>query len=650
MCGIAGVLSSGRVHTLAMRRMLATLRHRGPDDEGIWIDAGIGLAHRRLSVIDLSTNGHQPMVSKSGRYVLTFNGEIYNHAALRAVLESEGNNGWRGRSDTETLLEAIASWGLTRALLKCVGMFALGLWDRHARKLYLARDRFGEKPLYYGRAGKDFVFASELKAIRAHPDFAGTIDRDALRIFAARGYVPAPRSIFREISKLEPGTILTVDGDEEKGERTIERYWSYRKVVETGLANPLPNEEAARQELESALIAAIQGQSVADVPVGVFLSGGIDSSTIAALWQKHSSRQLRTYSMGFEESGFDEAPYARAVARHLGTDHHESYVTSAEAREVIPLLPTIYDEPFADPSQIPTYLMSKLAREDVTVALSGDGGDELFGGYTRYVTAANLWRKMQRLPASMRHALGAVLGKLPPVVWERLAALSPSRHRARFPGARLQRTFHRFAGIDIFPELYRSFRDEWTGEPSPVIGAAPEDRTCELDLDVAEGSDLVRMMYCDAVSYLPGDILCKVDRAAMAHSLEVRIPFLDHRVADVAARIPISMKVRNGKDKYILKHLLFSHVPFRLFVRPKAGFSVPIGAWLKGPLRPWVEDLLSRDRLDREGFFCGAMIQRRWQDHLTGRRDATHSLWPILMFQAWSHQCLTETAPLLAAK
>ena len=631
MCGIAGVLSSAPVDPLVMRRMVATLRHRGPDDEGIWLDpeAGIALGHRRLSVIDLSPNGHQPMVSQSGRYVLTFNGEIYNHAALRAALQSDGINGWRGHSDTETLLEAIASWGIERALRECVGMFALGLWDRQVRKLFLARDRFGEKPLYYGRAGKAFLFASELKAIRAHPDFTGAIDRAALRIFAARGYVPEPRSIFREISKLEPGTILTVNG----GHGTVERYWFYQKVVESGVANPLPNEEAARRELESALIAAIQGQSVADVPVGVFLSGGIDSSTIAALWRKHSSRELRTYSMGFEESGFDEAPCARAVASHLGTVHTESYVTSAEARDVIPLLPAIYDEPFGDPSQIPTYLMSKLARQDVTVALSGDGGDELFAGYSRYRTAANLWRKMQRVPASMRHAVGAALGRMPSGVWDRLAA-----NRARYPGARLRRTFHRLEDIDSFPELYRSFRDEWTGEPSPVIGPASDDPTCELDLEVADGSDLVRMMYCDAVSYLPGDILCKVDRAAMAHSLEVRIPFLDHRVADVAARIPIGMKIRNGTDKYILKQLLFSHVPSHLFARPKAGFSVPIGAWLKGPLRSWADDLLSRDRLDREGYFSGAMIQKRWQDHLAGRRDATYSLWPILIFQAWNDQ------------
>ena len=608
--------------------MVATLQHRGPDDEGIWLDpeAGIALGHRRLSVIDLSAAGHQPMVSHSGRYVLTFNGEIYNHADLRAELESEGSNGWRGHSDTETLLEAIASWGLSETLRRSVGMFALGLWDRQDRKLFLARDRFGEKPLYYSRAGKEFLFGSELKAIRAHPDFSGTIDREALRIFAARGYVPAPRSIFQEISKLEPGTILTVGGGKEQ-------YWSYREVVESGLANPLPNEQVARRELESALIAAIQGQSIADVPVGVFLSGGIDSSTIAALWRKHSSRELRTYSMGFEEAGFDEAPHARAVARHLGTVHHESYVTSAEARDVIPNLSTIYDEPFADPSQIPTYLMSRLARADVTVALSGDGGDELFGGYSRYRTAANLWRKMQRVPASMRHAVGAALGKLPSSFWDRLAA-----NRAPFPAARLQRTFHRLEGVDSLAELYCSFRDEWTGEPSPVIGAASVDPACELDLAVADGSDLVRMMYCDAVSYLPGDILCKVDRASMAHSLEVRIPFLDHRVAEFAARIPIDMKFRNGGGKYILKQLLFSHVPSELFERPKAGFSVPIGAWLKGPLRPWANDMLSRERLDREGFFSAAMIQKRWQEHLAGRRDATYSLWPILMFQAWNDQ------------
>jgi asparagine synthase (glutamine-hydrolysing) len=637
MCGVAGMLSNNRVEAPAVRRMVASLRHRGPDDEGIWIDqaAGIGLGHRRLAIIDLSQAGHQPMMSGDGRYVLTFNGEIYNHLALRSELASAGERAWRGRSDTETLLEAIASWGLERTLRKCVGMFALGLWDRRDRRLSLARDRFGEKPLYYGCVGGDFVFASELKAIRTHPDFAATIDRQALRIFAARGYVPAPRSIFEDLRKLEPGSILTLDGSGRSADATpaIERYWSYRAVVEDGLAAPLDDEHEARDALESALVAAIRGQSVADVPIGAFLSGGIDSSAVVALHRKHSSRNMRTYSIGFEEDGFDEAPHARAVSRYLGTDHTERYVSSREAREVIPLLPAIYDEPFADPSQIPTYLMSKLAREEVTVALSGDGGDELLGGYARYRTAASLWRKLQRSPSSVRRAAGAILGKVPAGVWDRLGAHWPGP--PQFPGARLERTFHRLRCADSLSALYSSFRDEWTGAPSPVIGGGGDDG---LDLDIAGGPDLVRMMYCDAVSYLPGDILCKVDRAAMARGLEVRIPFLDHRVAEAAARIPLAMKVRKASGKHILKQLLFSHVPRQLFDRPKAGFSVPVGKWIKGPLRPWAEDLLSRERLDRQGFFRGAMIERRWRDHLAGRRDATWSLWPILMFQAWCEQ------------
>jgi asparagine synthase (glutamine-hydrolysing) len=598
-----------------IRRMTATLGHRGPDDEGYWLDpeAGVSFGHRRLAVVDLSANGRQPMVSRDGRYVLALNGEIYNHAALRTSLTRAGHDHWRGGSDSEVLAEAIAAWGLRSALRECVGMFALALWDRHARRLYLARDRFGEKPLYFGRAGRDFVFASELKALGAHPDFAGEIDRDALAAFAARGYVPAPRSIFAGVSKLEPGTILTLDAQDQSA--TMARYWSYREVVESGLADPFPDRASALAGLETALAAAIRGQSVADVPVGLFLSGGVDSSTIAALWRKHVGGDLTAYAIGFEEAGFDEAPYARAVARALGARHREHVVTAAEARAVIPLLPTIYDEPFADPSQIPTYLLSRLAREQVTVALSGDGGDELFGGYTRYRTAARLWRGMRRVPPPLRHAAGALLGRLP-------------------AGARFGRTFHRLECIDNLAALYASFRDEWTGEPSPVLGAAPGG-ACPLDLDIASGPDIVRIMYCDATSYLPGDILCKVDRAAMAHGLEVRIPFLDHRVAAVAARIPLAMKMTAGGGKQMLKQLLFAHLPADLFARPKAGFSVPVGAWLKGPLKSWASDLLARDRLDREGYFDGAAIERRWRDHLAGRRDATFSLWPVLMFHAW---------------
>jgi asparagine synthase (glutamine-hydrolysing) len=631
MCGIAGILSSGARDPALVARMTAALRHRGPDDEGTWTDpeAGISLGHRRLAVIDLSAAGHQPMVSRNGRYVLSYNGEIYNHRALRAALEADGAREWRGHSDTETLIEAIAAWGLKRTLCACAGMFALALWDRDERILSLARDRFGEKPLYYGRVGGDFVFASELKAIRAHSRFAAEIDRGALALLAARGYVPAPLSIFRGIFKLAPATILTVSSG---GERA-EPYYSYRETVEQGLADPLPDEAGAIEALEAALAAAISDQSVADVPVGAFLSGGIDSSTVVALWRGREARPLNTYSIGFEEAGFDEAPHARAVARHFGTDHHEHYVTSAEARAVIPLLPTIYDEPFADPSQIPTWLMSRLARQEVTVAISGDGGDELFGGYTRYLTAAKLWQRMARTPASVRRVAGAALGRVPARAWDGLAALSP--RRPAHAGTRLHRTFHRLRSVDSAAALYRSFRDEWTGEPSPVLDAPTGDPGNALDFEVAGAPDLVRMMYCDAMSYLPDDILCKVDRAAMAHGLEVRIPFLDHRVAAVAARIPIGLKVHDGRGKRILRKLLFAHAPAKLFDRPKAGFAVPIGAWLKGPLRPWAEDLLARDRLDREGYFDGAMIERRWRDHLAGRRDATWSLWPMLMFQAW---------------
>ena len=632
MCGIAGMLSSDPGGAALVRRMTAALWRRGPDDEGVWADpaAGVALGHRRLAIVDPSAAGHQPMVSHNRRYVLACNGEIYNHAAIRRMLEASGTHAWRGRSDSETLLEAIACWGLERALRESAGMFALALWDRDTRTLFLARDRFGEKPLYYGRVGRDFLFASELKALRLHPDFAAPIDREALALFAARGYVPTPRSIFQGITKLEPGTILAVraGGLTEAAPRP---FWSYRKVVEAGLCDPLPDRETALKALGEVLSRSVREQATADVPAGAFLSGGIDSSLVIALWSRHAARPVRTYTMGFEEGGFDEAPYARRVAEAVGADHTECYVTAAEARDVIPSLPGIYDEPLADPSQIPTYLLSALARAEVKVALSGDGGDELFGGYTRYLTAADTWRRMDRVPRGLRRAIGAGLGRVPPGAWDRLAALSP--RGPKYPGARLQRTCRRLETVGSLAELYTSFRDEWAGLPSPVIG---DEVDCRLDLDVAGAGDLVRMMYCDAVSYLPGDILCKVDRATMAHGLEVRIPFLDHRVAALAARIPIDMKISGGTGKNILRQMLFRLLPASLFTRPKAGFSVPVGAWLKGPLRPWAEEMLARDRLDREGLLDGAMIERRWRDHLAGRMDGTFSLWAVLMFQAWS--------------
>jgi asparagine synthase (glutamine-hydrolysing) len=647
MCGIAGLITARRVDPELLKRMGDVIAHRGPDDEGIWIDAeaGIGFAHRRLAIVDLSPQGHQPMESQCGRYVLSYNGEIYNHLALRAELEA-GKDGlnWRGHSDTETLVECVAAWGLEAALQKSVGMFAFSLWDRKERLLHLARDRFGEKPLYYGWVGGDFVFASELKAIREHPRFDNVINRRALGLYAARTYVPAPLSIYEYLFKLDPGCILTVNQQavssprteppregEREGGLSLKRYWSYREVVLSGLADPIEEEGEALERLEQVLADAIKGQSVADVPVGAFLSGGIDSSSVVALYQKYSSIPVRTFTIGFEEAGFNEAEHAKAIARHLGTVHSERYVTVKEARDVIPLLPAMYDEPFADSSQIPTHLVSRFAREQVKVALSGDGGDELFAGYNRHFKAPQLWARLQKLPRAARAVIGKQLSKAPPGFWN----AAPGRRAPNF-GAKVQKALRVAGSARRFDDVYESFLDEWALEPSPVLGSAPGARD-RFDVDlVADAPDALRMMYCDTVTYLPDDILCKVDRAAMAVSLETRVPFLDHRVADLAARIPLSMKVRGGKGKHILKQLLHREAPAALFDRPKAGFAVPVGEWIRGPLRPWAEDLLDRGRLSREGFFDADVVDRRWKQHLSGQRDATPAIWAVLMFQAWN--------------
>jgi len=641
MCGISGLLSSRRIDSGLLQRMAGAIAHRGPDDEGIWIDpeANVGLAHRRLSIVDLSPQGHQPMLSADGRFVLDYNGEIYNHADLRKVLEAKGHapeGGWRGHSDTETLLQAIACWGLKAAVEASVGMFALALWDRKKRSLSLARDRFGEKPLYYGWAGKDFLFGSELKALRLHPDFDGEIDREALGIYAARTYVPAPKSIYRRIFKLEPASILSVSLETALQPSTeplkSEPYWSYRDVVRSGMANPIAGEDEALEALDAALGQAISGQSVADVPVGAFLSGGIDSSTVCALYQRHSKRKIRTFTIAFEDAAFNEADYAREVARHLGTEHSEHLVTVREARDVIPLLPAIYDEPFADSSQIPTYLVSRFAREEVTVALTGDGGDELFAGYNRHFQAPRLWQRLKLVPKPLRAAAGASLGLLPQSLWQSAAGLLPARHRHL--GGKANKALQLAGSAASFDDVYAAFLDEWSGEVSPVSGWAGAQGT--LDLDLGEGApDPLRIMYCDAVSYLPDDILCKVDRASMAVSLETRVPFLDHRVAEIAARIPLDLKVRGGEGKHILRQLLYRHVPKQHFDRPKAGFAVPVGDWIKGPLRPWAEDLLSPQRLAADGFFDAEAVRRRWDDHLSGRRSSTNAIWAVLMFQAW---------------
>lgn len=647
MCGLAGLLSKNRVDPALLVRMEQAIAHRGPDDSGIWCeDHGVGLAHRRLSIVDLSPLGHQPMSSNDGRWVLAFNGEIYNHLDLRRSLSDQAPVQWRGHSDTETLVACISAWGLARALEQSVGMFALALWDRRERRLHLARDRFGEKPLYYGWVGGDFVFGSELKAIRRHPRFDNSVSRRALRAYTARAYVPAPLSIFENIYKLEPGCILTADDGawrpasppavgETSGGVRIERYWSYRDVLQQGLADPIGDPEQAVEELEAALARTIAGQAVADVPVGAFLSGGIDSSTVVALYQAHSPGRVKTFSIGFEEAGFDEAVYAKQVARHFGTEHHESYVSSRDALDVIPSLPTMYDEPFGDSSQIPTHLVSRMARQHVTVALSGDGGDELFGGYNRYIATDRLWSRLKQVPRPMRAAAGGGMALVPPGVWNAAATLLPSGRRPAFFGARVQKAFRTVRDARSFDDLAVGFLDDWAGA-SPVLipdAAAPAHR---FDMNVgAPAPDVTRMMYGDAVSYLPDDILCKVDRAGMAVSLETRIPFLDHNVAAVAARIPAAMNVRNGTGKLILRRLLYKHAPRALFERPKAGFAVPVGEWLKGPLRDWAEELLRPERLRSEGFFDHEVIGQRWRAHVTGGRDATQPLWAVLMFQAW---------------
>ena len=650
MCGIAGLIASAKVDEGLLRRMTDRLSHRGPDDQGLWVDpdSGVGLGHRRLSIVDLSPAGHEPMHSASGRFVVTFNGEIYNHREIRSRLDDEEQappNGWRGHSDIETLLQAIDAWGLRAAIAEAAGMFAFALWDRRERTLSLVRDRFGEKPLYYGWVGRDFLFASELKALRLHPRFDNDIDRHAVQLFAGRTYIPAPFSIYRRIFKLSPGCIvrLSAEGvgkpldhppdESSTGGVTLERYWSYRDVVRRGLDEPINDETEALSELDRALSLAVAQQSVADVPVGVFLSGGIDSSTVAALYQRDSNRAVRTFSIGFEDRRYNEAPFARKVAEHLGTIHQEQVLTERDALETIPLLPSIYDEPFADSSQIPTYLVSRMTRSQVTVALTGDGGDELFGGYYRHFYAPRLWRHIRRVPASVRAAIGSTLGRLPTDLWEKVGGLVPGHARSNI-GAKIQKGLRVSGAARQFDDVYASFLDEWSLETSPVLNGA--ERELGWDLDVGKRtSNEVRMMYCDAVSYLPDDILCKVDRAAMAVGLETRVPFLDHRVAEVAARIPTEFKISGGEGKGIVRKLLFREAPSELFDRPKAGFGIPIGDWLRGPLRSWAEDLLDERRLAREGWFDSVIVQRRWREHLRHRRDSTAAIWAILMFQCW---------------
>lgn len=637
MCGIAGFHAFGEESPEAMdrcvRRMTDVLEKRGPDSEGFWVDPqqGIALGHRRLSIVELSPLGHQPMVSASGRSVIIYNGEIYNFTEIRAELEARGVR-FRGRSDTEVLLEACEAFGIEKAVQRCIGMFTFALWDRHACTLYLVRDRLGIKPLYWGQGGNTFLFGSELKALRQHPDFAAEIDRDALAAYARYNYIPAPRSIYRGIRKLRPGCILSVRAGSEPVETP---FWSMAEAVQRGRESRLTiGDKEATDELEALLRDAVGRRMVADVPLGAFLSGGVDSSTVVALMQAQSSRPVRTFSIGFHEDDYNEARHAAAVAAHLKTDHTELYVDSAQAREVIPLLPDMFDEPFADSSQIPTYLVSELTRRHVTVSLSGDGGDEVFAGYNRYTLARDLWRRVGWLRAPLRRAAAASIRAVSPAAWTRLFDIVPGSLRPPQAGDKL----HKLAGVlgGGPDELYRTLVSHWD-EPAVLVPGSREPDSPLSDPSVAAlvPDQIERMQYLDTITYLPDDILTKVDRASMAVSLEARVPLLDHRIVEFAWRLPMRFKISNGETKWLLRRVLDRHVPRALVERPKMGFGVPIDSWLRGPLRDWAETLLGEARLRNEGFFNPAPIRQRWAEHLSGHRNWQYSIWTILMLQAW---------------
>jgi asparagine synthase (glutamine-hydrolysing) len=646
MCGIAGILDPGastgidRLRALAAA-MAATVVHRGPDADAVWADAeaGVGLGHRRLAVIELGAGGAQPMISGGGRWVVAYNGEIYNHREVRARLEGAGTR-LRSGSDTEVLVAAVEQWGIDRALDACEGMFAAAFWDRRERQLHLVRDRFGEKPLYYGWVGSLFAFGSELKAICALPGFSASLDRQAVARYLRHNCIPAPHTIYQGICKLLPGHLVTVGASSPPGRLPAQRcYWSAAEAVERARRNPLAAADSElTDELEALLSNAVAARMVADVPVGAFLSGGIDSSTIVALMQQHATTPVRTFTVGFADRSFDESAEAAAVAAHLGTEHTAVRIGDAEAVEVISKLPDIWDEPFADVSQIPTYLVSRVARRDVTVSLSGDGGDELFAGYNRHSWLDRVWERAAVVPPGVRRAAGSALALIPPGLVEgagRATQALPPRWRVRNPSTKVVK-LARVLGAADPEDAYRSLTTHWADSSSMVLGAGPEDAPQDAATSPVAGAGITeQMLWSDLVGYLPDDILAKVDRAAMAVSLETRVPFLDRGVLDLAWRLPLDVKLRGGQTKWLLRQVLNRHVPAQLVDRPKMGFGLPIGAWLRGELSPWADHLLDERRLRAQGLLDPVPVRRAWELHRSGRRDLGYELWDVLVLQAW---------------
>ena len=659
MCGIAGILWPENTNkdqlTSIVAKMLATLPHRGPDANGVRVESnnGLALAHCRLAIQDLSPLGAQPMESGSGRYLIVFNGEIYNFRVLREELLRKGFS-FRGSSDTEVLLAAIESWGLENALNRFNGMFAFALWDRETRKLHLCRDRLGEKPLYYGFLKGKLFFASELKAFKPVPDWNGEINREALTLFMRYGYIPAPFSIYKNVHKLVPGSILTIPEDfnirgdvfskftETSSRISLHpiRYWSLIDVAHRGVENLIVSEQDALQEFDGLLKTVVTDQMVADVPVGAFLSGGIDSSLVTAFMQRGSSHPVKTFTIGYENDDFNEAKYASAIAKNLGTEHTEVYLAPHDTLDLIPQLPTIYDEPHADSSQLPVYLVSKIARQDVTVCLSGDGGDELFAGYNRYFKLEQVWRRSQMLPISLRKIISKLLLIVPPSGWDRIYSLvcnltSKNIGRETSVGLKVQKLAIILSKKSV-SDMYKELLSFWNAPEAVVLyGREP---ACVLDREdkFSTSSGFVNQaLLWDSLSYLPDDNLCKVDRASMAVSLETRLPLLDHRIVEFSWRLPMSMKIRDGEGKWLLRQVLYQNIDRKLLDRPKMGFSVPIADWLRGPLREWGDSLLTKSRLEGDGFFDSVLVRQKWNEHLMGKRDWHLALWAVLTFQAW---------------